>query len=127
MPVRAASVCTRPGCRGLVRDGVCSACGPRQRAAQREHDERRGTAAQRGYGARWRRVRAAYLAAHPLCVECERAGRVVPATDVDHIVARRRGGSDEWSNLQALCHACHSRKTAREQANSGGLRVGGSK
>jgi 5-methylcytosine-specific restriction endonuclease McrA len=33
---------------------------------------------------------------------------------VDHIVRRSDGGSDEWSNLQPLCHSCHSMKTSRE-------------
>ncbi len=113
MPQRPGSACRRPGCAGVVRDGVCSSCGPLRRAGQQQLDERRGTAASRGYGGRWQRLRAMYLRAHPLCVACEAAGRATPATDVDHIVARRAGGSDEESNLQALCHACHSAKTGR--------------
>jgi 5-methylcytosine-specific restriction enzyme A len=113
MPQRAGSTCKRQGCAGVVRDGVCSVCGPLRVAGQRALDERRGTAAQRGYGGRWQRYRAMYLRSHPLCVACERAGITTPATDVDHIVPRRAGGSDEESNLQALCHACHSAKTGR--------------
>jgi 5-methylcytosine-specific restriction enzyme A len=42
--------------------------------------------------------------------------RVVQATDVDHIVAKRDGGQDADNNLQALCHACHSRKTNVEMS-----------
>jgi 5-methylcytosine-specific restriction protein A len=72
----------------------------------------RGTSAQRGYGGRWQRLRAMFLRAHPLCVECARADRITVATDVHHIVAKRAGGSDDDSNLMALCHACHSRITA---------------
>jgi predicted kinase len=59
-----------------------------------------------------------YLAEHPLCVECERIGLVTAATDVDHIVAKRHGGTDDEDNLQALCHACHSRKTNRERGST---------
>lgn len=44
---------------------------------------------------------------------------VVQATDVDHIVPREQGGSDQWSNLQALCHSCHSKKTATEDGGFG--------
>lgn len=57
-----------------------------------------------------------FLKRHPLCQDPDgvHGGRPVPATDVDHIKARRDGGGDDWSNLQALCHSCHSRKTARE-------------
>lgn len=112
MPSKAASACKRSGCPGLVRDGVCSVCGPLRTARNVEHDERRGTAAQRGYGGRWQRVRAMYLRSHPLCVMCEREGRVSIATDVHHKIKRRDGGPDTESNLEALCHECHSRITA---------------
>lgn len=105
MPERAARPCGVKECPGLVRDGACSLCGPVRRRA----DRGRGTAAQRGYGARWQRLRKLYVRHHPLCVVCG-----APATDVDHITPKRRGGSDDESNLQALCSTCHNRKTNRE-------------
>jgi len=55
-----------------------------------------------------------YLAKNPLCAECEKAGRLTPATEVHHIVAIADGGSDRDENLQPLCKSCHSRKTAKE-------------
>jgi 5-methylcytosine-specific restriction enzyme A len=113
MPNKAPTTCKRSGCPGLVRDGVCSACGPLRAQRQADHDARRGTAADRGYDRRWQRIRVRYLRQHPLCVACGSRGIVTPATDVDHIVAKRRGGPDNESNLQALCHSCHSAKTAR--------------
>ena len=73
----------------------------------------RGSACKRGYGRRWRRLRAAYLGRNPFCVHCEARGLLVGATDVDHILAKRKGGTDHKTNLQALCHACHARKTAK--------------
>jgi 5-methylcytosine-specific restriction protein A len=82
--------------------------------AHRPSDDRI-SASRRGYGRRWRdQTRTAFLREHPLCEDCYRRGIIMPATDVDHIVAKRRGGTDQWRNLQALCHSCHSRKTARE-------------
>lgn len=36
------------------------------------------------------------------------------ATDVDHIVTKRNGGTDDQFNLRSLCHACHSRRTLRD-------------
>jgi 5-methylcytosine-specific restriction enzyme A len=59
-------------------------------------------------------MRDVFLAQHPLCAQCEREGRTTPATDVDHIQAHRGDPAllRAWSNLEALCHACHSRKTA---------------
>ena len=56
---------------------------------KRELDRQRPSAARRGYGPRWRRARAAFLAQHPLCAACRAQGRVVPATVVDHVVPHR--------------------------------------
>ena len=47
-----------------------------------------------------------------LCQECLRRGIYNSATDVDHIIPRSQGGSDELDNLQALCHECHKSKTS---------------
>ncbi len=65
---------------------------------------------------RWGRVRRRVLARSPLCVECERLGRMEFATEVDHIIPEREAPelAFDVSNLQGLCKSCHSRKTARE-------------
>ena len=39
------------------------------------------------------------------------ASQHVKATIVDHIIAKRRGGSNDEHNLQPLCVACHNHKT----------------
>lgn len=58
---------------------------------------------------RWAIVRRHILFSQPLC-EC---GDI--ATDVDHMVPLDDGGDPyNPTNLQALCHPCHSRKTSRE-------------
>ncbi|WP_245392277.1 HNH endonuclease [Salinicola halophyticus] len=38
----------------------------------------------------------------------------MPATEVDHIVNVEAGGTDDDSNLEAICSPCHKAKTARE-------------
>jgi 5-methylcytosine-specific restriction enzyme A len=83
---------------------------------KRELDRARPSAARRGYGPRWRRARQAYLARHPLCVPCEAAGRLEPATVVDHVVPHRGDTVLFWdeANWQGLCKRCHDAKTARE-------------
>ena len=83
---------------------------------KRALDWQRPSAARRGYGARWRRARAAYLARHPFCVPCEAAGRLAPATVVDHVLPHRGDPALFWGegNWQGLCKPCHDRKTARE-------------
>ena len=79
-------------------------------------DRQRPSAAARGYGARWRRARAAYLACHPLCRHCGAQGRLEPATVVDHVVPHRGDPRRFWdeANWAPACKRCHDRKTARE-------------
>lgn len=60
-----------------------------------------------------------YLASNPLCVVCLKDSIVRAATDVDHIMPKSQGGTDDWSNLQALCKSHHSEKTAREDGRWG--------
>ena len=74
------------------------------------------TTTQRGYGASWRRIRAAVMARdNYLCQVCAADGRVTPATEVDHIRPKARGGTDEMDNLRSICRQCHAEKTARER------------
>jgi 5-methylcytosine-specific restriction protein A len=75
--------------------------------------DERPSAARRGDGRRWRKLRAMVLQREPLCRDCAEHALVVEATDVHHIIAKRDGGKDEASNMMALCHACHSKRTAR--------------
>ena len=82
------------------------------KSQRKRYDQRRGSAAERGYGARWRKYREWFLG-HPvnvLCGMCERA----EATVIDHVDAVD-GDSDArfWQpeNHLAECRACHSTKT----------------
>lgn len=81
----------------------CDACRPK---------ENRPNATDRGYNAKWRKTRKAFLAAHPDCVECG-----APATDVDHIDGLGPLGpaGHDWHNLRSYCHSHHSQRTARDQ------------
>lgn len=70
------------------------------------------SAASRGYGAAWQRMRTIVLSEEPLCRAC----RSQPSTDVDHIipVAHRPDLRLARSNLQGLCGSCHRAKTVRD-------------
>lgn len=60
------------------------------------------------------RQREAVLNKNPLCVECQKQGRIKAAEEIDHIVPLWADGKDELSNLQGLCKPCHKAKTAEE-------------
>jgi len=60
------------------------------------------------------RARARLFEHEPLCVRCQAAGRVVPATIRDHVVPLAEGGADLETNVQGLCAACHDAKTQLE-------------
>lgn len=64
----------------------------------------------------WVKVSKSYLRDNPLCVDCAELGAIETATDVDHITPHKGDRKLFWDrkNWQALCHRCHSRKTARE-------------
>ncbi|WP_308444462.1 HNH endonuclease [Laribacter hongkongensis] len=120
MPRSAPRACRFPGCRDLV-SGAGGLCAAHLRDARRESDSRRGSSGERGYGSRWRKARDTYLRGHPLCVECGKSDKVVPATEVDHVVPHKGDQSLFWDtdNWQPLCKSCHSAKTAREDGGFG--------
>lgn len=104
---------------GAKRDAEIEAKAKAARDARRR--QVRGTTAQRGYGGRWQTLRRRFILQHPYCQECLKQGKLVEATDVDHIVPHRGCAKllfDE-ANLQSLCHECHSRKTAKEDGGFG--------
>jgi 5-methylcytosine-specific restriction protein A len=83
---------------------------PRTRPAVEE----RPSAARRGYGRSWQRLRLLKLHADPLCQE---PGCVEAATEVDHVDNDRRNLA--WENLRSYCKKHHSRKTMRENRGLG--------
>src|SRR5262245_49430449 len=64
---------------------------------------------------KWHDLRLMYFSKHPLCVDCKSRGKVTAASHVVHVtsVADAPELAWIWSNLQALCHSCHSEKTAQ--------------
>ena len=125
MPTAAMHVCAGAGCRVAVPHGErwCPSCAREYQAQDRE---RRGRADERGYTHRWRRYRAAFLHAHPLCAECQRQGRTTAARVVDHVRPHRGDQQLFWdpANHEALCDYtspwnCHGRKTAAQDGAFG--------
>lgn len=72
--------------------------------------------------ARWQRVRAAQLAAHPLCWRCESRGRITAATVCNHTKGHPEGETEEqfWRGpFDSQCATCHSGDQAREERGKG--------
>jgi HNH endonuclease len=70
----------------------------------------------RGYGSAWDKLRLTILKRDlHLCQSCLKQGRVCPANHVDHIIPKSKQGSDDDTNLQALCKPCHEAKSAEER------------
>lgn len=131
--MRPKRVCSHPGCPVRVSADAKTRgrCPEHARAHERSYQELRGTAAERGYDARWRRyslhLRRTELI---LCGDrldglpptgdslCRAAQRVQPAELVDHIVPVTGPNDPRWyerANLQGACWRCHQVKRQREQ------------
>ncbi len=112
MPYKPKKPCAHPGCRELTGSRFCPA---HAKQDQREYERyRRDPATRKRYGPAWQRIRAQYIAAHPLCERCQAAGRIVPAQEVHHVIPLSGGGTHDESNLMSLCKRCHSGITLAE-------------
>lgn len=109
-PRKLPTPCNYPNCPNLTHDRYCD-------EHKGQADAHRGTAAERGYDARWRKYRKWFLKRNPLCVECLKEGRTEPATVVDHVTPHRGDMELFWdtSNHAALCLSHHNAKSARER------------
>jgi len=68
------------------------------------------------YDSEWRSLRVLQLDLYPACAVCGR-----DAVHVDHIKSVKTAPQLrlEPSNLQSLCHSCHSKKTAQVDGSFG--------
>lgn len=115
MPPRIKQICRAKGCHALTDapGGYCSehtgqAVGWRRVAAKSSSSER-------GYGASWRKRRERIMQRdRGLCQPCIRKGIITSAYAVDHIVPKAAGGTDDDTNLEAICRCCHKQKTQQE-------------
>lgn len=100
MPMKPPTRCVAPGCPELVQGARCA-------EHQRQKDKtRRERETWRDYGPEWKHARARVLRAEPNCRNC--GGK---ATEVDHIVPLKDGGTHDLANLRPMCKSCHSRRT----------------
>lgn len=70
-------------------------------------------------GRAWRRLRAKMLVRDNYTCQC--CGRVGGRLELDYIVNKAVGGTDDKTNLQILCYQCHKTKTQSESKAGGVL------
>ena len=58
----------------------------------------------------WSTLRVRVLREQPVCCVCG----VRASTEVDHVLNRARGGTDDPRNLAGICGPCHKRKSTME-------------
>ncbi len=112
MPWKPRRPCSHPGCPELVDGRFCETHAKQETRRYEKYD--RDPAKRKRYGRRWKRIRDRYIAAHPLCEQCEKLDRITPAQEVHPIKPLSQGGTHAEDNLMALCKPVHSRITALE-------------
>lgn len=98
----------------MLRPPVRRSPGARTKA---QAEAARPSAGARGYGADWRKLRAAQP--RTPCVEPGCGAPWRHDHHLDHVVPRARGGTDDPSNLAWRCASCHSKKTAGSDGGFG--------
>jgi len=111
MPMKPPIACTHKGCSRLAKAGDGGLCSVHKKARHDNYSKMRGDKSiTRIYGTKaWKLARRMALERdNGWCVMCQKK----PAILVDHIKELKDGGSPyDLSNLQSLCHACHTKKT----------------
>jgi 5-methylcytosine-specific restriction protein A len=102
--------CPSPGCDKKIPPDE-KYCAEHLRAYLEEIESRRPSSFARGYTRKWLDESRAFREKHPWCAKCG-----LPSTETDHIKPHKGNIELFWNkrNWQALCHECHSRKTATE-------------
>lgn len=101
-------VCGEPGCPVLTSTSKCKAHAPAPWAGSR------GRVAKSMSKHQWAQTRRYVL--HRDNGQCYLCGG--KATEVDHVVPVFEGGTDDLSNLRAICRTCHRSKSGREGARA---------
>jgi len=102
MPIKPPRICS---CGKVVAAGArCECQVARDKLRRAAFDARRPTAAERGYGSKWREARAGFLAKHPRCFRCSN-----PSTIVHHSTPHRGDMKLFWdrSLWRPACQPCH--------------------
>lgn len=115
MAVRRLVPCKQNGCKERIPSGTNYCAAHKVGNSNWDKYHAGATNTQRGYGTEWGKLRARVLRRdNGLCQVCLKESSPVKATEVDHIIPRSQGGSDDMSNLQSICTHHHRIKTSIE-------------
>ena len=114
--------CRAIGCPALVNRADKGFCDKHANHRYGWHKRQQGkTTTERGYGQTWRKLRQQVMERDGYLYQvCKRQGKLTEAQAVDHVINKAQGGTDELTNLQAICHQCHKIKTQSESHIGGG-------
>lgn len=109
-------ICCRAGCGQKTSTRFCEEHAKAyEKDIQKYKDHNRASSSERGYGSKWRFIRAAFLKQNPVCNTYRNNMRCTSiATEVDHIQSLKTGGTHRFENLQPFCKSCHALKTTCE-------------
>jgi 5-methylcytosine-specific restriction protein A len=82
VPYKAKKPCAFPGCPKLTDGRYCEEHSKTEAKRYNRYD--RDPDSGRRYSDTWKKIRAVFLAAHPLCELCQKDGRLTPAALVHH-------------------------------------------
>ena len=112
VPYKPKKPCAQRGCKELTTGRYCNVHA--KETMTRYNKYGRDQATGKRYGTQWRKIRAAFLSAHPLCFMCQTNGKLTPASTVHHRRKLTDGGTHDYGNLMSLCASCHSSLHAGE-------------
>lgn len=113
MPKLPPKPCTKPGCKVYATKGA--RCDEHQPPAWKDRPENSE------YGWAWSRKRKRILRRDGyICHALIKCNGLARATEVDHIVPKFEGGTEDDDNLQAICTTCHRAKTRAEALRARG-------
>lgn len=106
MPKKPLQACKKKGCANITSGRFCA---DHAKQEKERYELTRKSSYRRGYDKTWQKVRKAKIKNDPLCEECLRQGKTVPADVVHHIIPIEECSDLRlvMENLMSLCTMHH--------------------